>query len=410
MAADRPLARCSSAPPAGDVSPWVGLVGLCGLGCWLALCRFWPQVVDGLGLAAPRAVMNGPDAALLGLLCAALPMAAWQLLVDKVHRRPSTGLQWQAPRRWGEGRGDSAVKLLGLWSAWALIGAAYWLGRWYGQGPYLFAMRVIGAAVVPLMLLSIPYVLWLDRHLVERRCGAWHLGALLLGRAGACRAEALKFLRGWAVKGFFSAFMLSIVPGGFAEVVSVDWGLVRAEPARLAGWLTAFLFMVDVQIGTVGYLFTLRPLDAHIRSANPHLDGWLAALICYPPFVLMNAGGPLDYHAGGADWGFWLAGRPALAWGWGAALVGLTAIYAAATLAFGIRFSNLTWRGTITCGPYRWCRHPAYLSKNLFWWGASLPFLVRHGDAAEGWRNAALLGLTGAVYWWRAKTEERHLL
>jgi hypothetical protein len=75
----------------------------------------------------------------------------------------------------------------------------------------------------------------------------------------------------------------------------------------LANWLIAWLFMVDVQIGTVGYLLTLRPLDAHIRSANPLLAGWVAALICYPPFVLMGGGGVLDYHAGTREWSGWLA-------------------------------------------------------------------------------------------------------
>ncbi len=58
----------------------------------------------------------------------------------------------------------------------------------------------------------------------------------------------------------------------------------------------------------------------------------------------------------------------------------LTAIYAWATLAFGIRFSNLTYRGVLTNGPYRFTRHPAYVSKNLFWWLSVLPFMVSSGS------------------------------
>ena len=35
------------------------------------------------------------------------------------------------------------------------------------------------------------------------------------------------------------------------------------------------MFMIDVMIGTVGYIVTMRPLDAHIRSGNPFLAaGW----------------------------------------------------------------------------------------------------------------------------------------
>ena len=45
---------------------------------------------------------------------------------------------------------------------------------------------------------------------------------------------------------------------------------------------------IFVVFATVGYVLTLKPLDAHIRTANPYAAGWMAALICYPPFILMN--------------------------------------------------------------------------------------------------------------------------
>jgi protein-S-isoprenylcysteine O-methyltransferase Ste14 len=91
-------------------------------------------------------------------------------------------------------------------------------------------------------------------------------------------------------------------------------------------------------------------------------------------------------------------------------LVGLSAFYAWATFAFGIRFSNLTYRGVLTGGPYRFTRHPAYLSKNAFWWLASLPFLVTNGSMVDAVRNTFFLGCVSAIYYWRARTEEKHLL
>lgn len=139
------------------------------------------------------------------------------------------------------------------------------------------------------------------------------------------------------------------------------------------------------------------------------MAGWVAALICYPPFVLMNNGGPLDYHSGTQDWSVWFAGHPVLLWVAGAVLVALTAIYAWATVAFGLRFSNLTHRGILTHGPYRWSKHPAYLSKNLFWWLSTLPFLVTNGSLTDMVRNTALLAVVSGVYYWRARTEEAHL-
>ncbi|RVU05329.1 DUF1295 domain-containing protein [Novosphingobium umbonatum] len=398
------------APPASDVAAATGFVGLAALGLWIMVCRHWPAVADALGVGGPREVLAGPYAAVAGMLLAALAAATWALLVEKVHRRPSTGLDWTQPRPWGQAWRDSAVKLAGLWATWAFIAFLYGLFRFYWQGPWLFALQVMGVAIGPLVLLSVPYVLWLDRVMVQPRDGAWHAGAWLLGLDGVERCEVIKHARSWAVKGFFTAFMLSILPGGFGQVVRMDFGAALQDPVRLADALVGMLFMVDVQIGTLGYLLTLRPLDAHIRSANPYLDGWLAALICYPPFVLMGAGGVLDYHPGTAEWTYWLAGYPALQWVWGAWLVMLTGIYAWATVAFGLRFSNLTYRGVITHGPYRLTRHPAYLSKNLFWWSLTLPFLPTNGSLVDAFRNTCILGLVSAVYWWRAKTEERHLL
>jgi len=124
----------------------------------------------------------------------------------------------------------------------------------------------------------------------------------------------------------------------------------------------------------------MKPLDAHIRSANPYAAGWTAALMCYPPFLLMDDGGPLDYHPGTADWSDWLAMYPSLTVILGIVLVALTAFYAWATVAFGLRFSNLTHRGILTHGPYAWSKHPAYLSKNVFWWLSTLPFLATTGS------------------------------
>src|SRR3546814_7064737 len=122
----------------------------------------------------------------------------------------------------------------------------------------------------------------------------------------------------------------------------------------------------------------------------------------------MGNGGPIDYHAGGAEWDVWTRGHEALQWLLGGWLVLLTAIYAWATVAFGLRFSNLTHRGILTHGPYALSRHPAYLAKNLFWWCATLPFLTT-GSLVDAARNTLILAAVSGVYYWRAKPEEKHL-
>lgn len=399
-------------PPASDVPARVGLVGLVTLLAWIALCRGWPVLVARYGLPGPQEVMSGPYAALLAMVLSGTAMAAWSVLVEKVHLNPSNGIDWSLKRPVGEIIEVSATKIAGLWATWAAIGMLYCLGRWYWDGQYLFAMEVIGVAAIPVFVLSVPYVIWLDRYLKEPRDHAWHFGALLLGREAWDSHEVKKHWRAWIIKGFFSAFMISILPPGFASVVETDIGQVAANPVAVATLLLELMFVIDVQIGTVGYLCTFRPLDAHIRSGNPYLAGWLAALLCYPPFVFgfMGGGGVLQYEYNTAGWGYWFAGYPALLWLWAAVLVVLTAIYAWATVAFGIRFSNLTYRGVLTNGPYRFTRHPAYLSKNTFWWLSVLPFMVTSGSLVDVVRNTFFLGCVSAIYYWRARTEEAHLL
>lgn len=405
-----PVVASPTAPPQSDVSGWVGVMGLIGLLGWLLICRNWAGIVDAFNLPGPRAPLSGPYAALMALVFAGAPMVLWSLLVEGVHRRASTGIDWKNPRNLADITDISITKLAGLWATWAVIGFLYCVGRWYWSGLYLFAMDVLGAVAVPLFVLSVPYVLWLDRVLVEPRDGAWHFGAMLIGRESWDRAKVAQHLRAWAVKGFFTAFMISIVPPGFEHLAGVDIREAFSHPASGTMLLIETMFLVDVMIGTVGYVLTMRPLDAQIRSANPFLAGWLAALACYPPLQIMGRDRPLFYESNTGGWDYWLADHTGLMWAWGALLVGLTAFYAWATFAFGIRFSNLTYRGVLTNGPYRYTRHPAYLSKNAFWWCAVLPFMVTNGSVVDIVRNCFFLGCVSAIYFWRAKTEEAHLL
>lgn len=397
--------------PRSAVSAGVGVVGLLGLMSYLLMARHAPEIAAFLGIDwGQRGRMDGPNSAIASVLACGIPMVLWSVLVDKVHRNPSTGIDWAQRRPWRETIDISLTKLAGLWATWALIAGFYATMRYYWEGNYAFSMDLLERVAPWLLLVSIPYMLWLDRRMVEPRDGCYQFGRWMLspGQPVDGRAIAHHF-RAWAVKGFFTAFMLSIVPGNFASLVSVEMSEVLANPYMTGIWTINVLYLVDVHIATVGYILTMKPLDSHIRTANPYFMGWIAALACYPPFILMN-GGPLDYQVHGADWGYWLEGHDRLMTVWAIVLFALVAVYAWATMAFGIRFSNLTHRGVITHGPYAFTRHPAYVSKNLSWWVASLPFLVTAGGAIEAVRNTLLLAAVSGIYYWRAKTEEKHLL
>ena len=395
---DRTLAARSAADPRprSAVSAGTGIAGLAGLLVWVAIARHYG--------------MDGPYSALTNLVFCGVPMVLWSVFVDKVHRNPSIGIDWETTRPWRETIDVSLTKLAGLWLTWGGIAAIYATGRFYWDGNFAFSMWCFQLAAPVLFVLSVPYILWIDRRLTEPKDGAYMLGAWLMGLNETIDRDAIfNHLRSWAVKAFFLAFMLAIVPPGFGDFVRADFARTIHDPVALSNWLITFMFTIDVAFATVGYILTFRPLDSHIRTANPYAAAWMAALICYPPFILMGDGGPLDYHPGTADWTYWFQGHPVVLGIVGAMLVALTGIYAWATVAFGFRFSNLTHRGILTHGPYALSRHPAYLSKNLFWWIATLPFLSTTGDWTQGLRAAALMAVVSGVYYWRAKTEERHL-
>ena len=418
----QPLAAADLADPRppSAVSSGVGLAGIAGLVLWVLTARNFGDLAGGFGIDPvwfgyevwpDRA--SGPIAALISLLFCGTPMLLWSLCIDKVHLRPSTGIDWSLLRPVADVLDTSIIKLAGIWATWALIAAIYALCRWYWQPPYDFSMDVLSYALIPLILLSVPYVVWLDRFIIEPRDGSWHFGAWIAGRADWDSAEIFHHLRAWAVKGFFLAFMISIVPGGFAHIVTLDWAKAVSDPVSLAFMFITMMFLIDVQLATVGYTLTMKPLDAHIRTANPYLAGWVAALACYPPFILVNDGRLIDYSIGTMgdhSWQHWLGGNDVMLYIWAMLLVALTGIYAWATMAFGLRFSNLTHRGILTNGPYAFTKHPAYLSKNAFWWLSVMPFMVTTGSAADAVRNTVMLGLVSAIYYWRARTEEKHLM
>jgi protein-S-isoprenylcysteine O-methyltransferase Ste14 len=381
--------------PRSAVSTGVGIAGLVGLAIWMIVAR--------------RFEMYGPFSAITAVVAAGLPMVLWSLLVDRVHRNPTTGIDWSAPPKPLSATLEiSLAKLAGLWATWAIIAVVYAIGRYYWVGNYTFAMKTFIVAAPFLFAGSVPYILWLDSRLKNPRDGCWAFGSWLMGDRSAERTAIGDHFRSWAVKGFFLAFMLSGFPGNFFDTVQRPWP-VLTDPVALASFLISVMFLIDMTLATVGYILTMKPLDAHIRSATPYASGWVAALICYPPFVLMANGGPLDYHVGTLEWSYWLRNYPVLLWINGTMLVALTLVYAWATVAFGIRFSNLTHRGILTHGPYSWMRHPAYVSKNLFWWLSTVPFLVTTNSLADALRNTAIMAAVSGVYWWRAMTEERHL-
>lgn len=383
-------------PPASAVSLSTGLCGLAGLVVAFGAIGYFKVPVF--------------TAALIALTAAFIPMLLWTLLVEKVWKNASTGLDFSRPRPQGETLETTRVKLVALFATWAIIAFLYFILANYTFKQFGFYFLLLSNFAIPAAAFAFVYVYYVDMHMLDPKDSLWHFGALIAGRRDEADMEkVMDHVRAWAVKGFFLAFMVPIVPGNMSTFTNFDWNTAAASPV---GWFLlaiGVLYSVDVIFGTIGYIATFRLLDSHIRRANPHMDAWLFALICYPPFSSGVLGGPLNYGVGGDSWHQWLKDYPVALAICGVALVSLTAMYASATMIFGLRFSNLTDRGIITNGPYRYFKHPAYLSKNLSWWLMYMPFLSKI-DATSALRSCMLLLAINFIYYMRAKTEEKQLM
>ena len=340
------------------------------------------------------------------------------LLIGAAYALPIVVLEamWLAPHRHSVKRNIQQVvdvprvlvKLLGLSVTLLLIVGVYSLfpeyrGAFYQK--YYAALRLLAPWFV---VVAVPYFFWMDRRDGGERDGYWHMGQLALLRWDHIDRRIVgQHLLGWTVKLFFLPLMFIYFTGKVQYFRTFHFELVFSSFKFFYDFAFEALFYVDLLIAVVGYLCTFKATDSHIRSTEPTFLGWAVAIMCYQPFWSFFSANYLDYQPD-IQWGKWFWDNTVMYVVWGSSILMLTGIYVWSSLAFGIRFSNLTHRGILTNGPYRYCKHPAYLSKNLSYWLISMPFMVS-STVDESLRYCLLLLLLNGVYLLRARTEERHL-
>lgn len=198
----------------------------------------------------------------------------------------------------------------------------------------------------------------------------------------------------------FSAMNLSPTFGD-----GLTW--VELYNRQLHAPLIHLVIFVDVLCFTFGYLIDHPKLKNGFVSVDPTLSGWLVCIICYQPF---NQGlkAFIGWYSSDAP----VVGDPYVQFALNIAVLLSFAIYTVASVNLGFKASNLTNRGIVRHGVYRWIRHPAYTFKNLAWWLGAMPPLWAALQTSVLGSLAILLSLCGwtAIYAARALTEERHLL
>lgn len=170
----------------------------------------------------------------------------------------------------------------------------------------------------------------------------------------------------------------------------------------------AAIFSVDVALAWCGYGISSRWLNNQSRSIESTFLGWFVCLVCYPPFQMflglyVTTPSESDILKISNEWVVTIfTGMMVLSY----------LIYLLSTICLGLRFSNLSNRGIVRTGVYKYVRHPAYASKNMAWWFVMFPFIIYNLEAS-GLHVAIMqvlaLMLMTWIYYLRALTEERHL-
>jgi protein-S-isoprenylcysteine O-methyltransferase Ste14 len=341
------------------------------------------------------------------LVVVSIALALPIILLEFIFRRPRL-LSRQTKKRAANSR-RIAIKLLALYAIWGLIAFIYWVFPEYHGSFYQPYWALLVPAIPWLIGLAIPYFWFVDQRMEKPEDAYYRLGQSLLGKRKLDKPAVTQLLLGWLVKLFFLPLMVVYLNNNLNafHTNNTSWDYIST---RTYDFFWLLLFTIDLAFVTVGYMLTMRLLDSHIRSTEPTLLGWVSAIICYQPFMGTLSTLYLAYNLDSYTWGTWLQGND-IAYGiWGGIIIACLLVYALASVMFGIRFSNLTHRGIITNGPFRYSKHPAYLSKNLSWWMVSIPFISQSGDVAEAIRSSSMLLVMNGIYYIRAKTEERHLL
>jgi protein-S-isoprenylcysteine O-methyltransferase Ste14 len=392
--------------PASCTRSWINLVGAASLiGATLVLARFNLSVttIVLITLTVPAVTIVILENLFIKSRIAFRPVRATGYVAAPIGLPPSQRV---------------ILKVVGVAASIGAMAAIYWLFPVYRDGGakdlFLLAERLL----IPFLLLAPLYIWYVDKKSEAPEDGYFHIGLLLTGSWPlADRHVVQQHCLQWLVKAFFLPLMLGIYVSQIVWLsqhpIEKALGPFLAEPTA-ANWfgvyrfLYSYLFIIDVGVACIGYALTLKLFDSEIRSAEPTLLGWVTCVLCYAPFWGLIGQQYLKY-GGNNRWEVWLADWPAVKVTWSLLILILLGIYAWATVQFGIRFSNLTHRGILTNGPYRWLKHPAYVSKNASYWLMSLPFLAA-GEFAEGLRLSLLLVGVNLVYYLRARTEEAHLM
>ncbi len=204
------------------------------------------------------------------------------------------------------------------------------------------------------------------------------------------------------VKVFYVPIMLGTVTGNGNAFINDTGRLLNGSLQMnfdvFFNYFINLLFLIDTFIFTFGYLIELDFLGNKIKSVEPTMLGWVAALSTYPPFNSQTGTFFPLYKDGLTFLGSNIATLRLLQ----ICILLCHTGFVLSSISLGAKGSNLTSRGVVQTGMYRFVRHPAYVTKLSAWFIEGLLY-APNIFYFPSWFAFVL------IYYTRAWTEERHL-
>lgn len=311
----------------------------------------------------------------------------------------------------------AAIKWLGVMLVVTGSLFLWWLIPLY-RGPRYETINTAAALFVPLFAAAlVPYLLFTEWRLGHHRDYAWNIGLIPLCRWHEInwrlvRDGALSML----IRTIFLPFNFCYVAQNIGAWRVKAWDVMLQSPPTPESHAAIMLALYAVLIVTIipGYIFSLRLFNTHTRTIDRSWFGWMITLVCYPPLLSGVFTGWFGYNYFRFEepfmkpWIFLLQDHAMLLYAVGIGIILSEMVHLWGEAIIGIRSSNLTHRGIITNGPFRYLRHPVYISKCVGWTLIFMPFLMG-GSLFECIRLGLLLMCVWTIYYLRGIAEERML-
>ncbi len=222
----------------------------------------------------------------------------------------------------------------------------------------------------------------------------------------------------WVIKLFFVPLMIIWISQDASIIINKVyswWGELNLFSKNFYFFYNNYIFLTifkliiftDLLFFTLWYLLESKHLWNKIKSVEPTTLWWLVAIICYPPFnsVMNNffTWYSTDFpHFNNIYIHLTL----------NSLLLIFFAIYSRASISLWLKASNLTNRWIVSKWPYKYVRHPAYISKNISWFIWTLPIIIvniRNFNIYNLFLIFTSISAWWFIYYMRSVTEERHL-